>query len=418
MIPQYPGRRAGAAAREPMRRARFMIAPPEECRRNEASPNAGLTTASPRRSRCHRPAFESFEDKLLLSSLYVASGGSDSADGSAQRPWATLQHAADSVAPGDTVHVAPGQYNSAVVTRTSGTATARIRFVSDVPWGAHIRTTGSQVSWTNNGDDVDIQGFDITGDGRIGILSNGSYVRIVGNHVHDIPAVNTGRNGGAGINTGDYAAHDDVVLGNMVERIGAYTNPNAAHDVHGIYVSNARDVVQNNIVANVQSYGIHCWHAATDGTIANNLVFGANAGGIIVGQGDNGSTPQGADNFVVTNNIVVHNQGYGILEEGLTGTHNRYLNNLVSGNRSGAFALQNGNEDQATVVADPGFVNYRSDGTGDYHLAPGSPCIDAGTSQGAPAQDYAGAPRPQGAGLDIGPYPAARQDQRSRLRTR
>jgi parallel beta-helix repeat protein len=41
-------------------------------------------------------------------------------------------------------------------------------------------------------------------------------------------------------------------------------------------------------------------------------------------------------------------------------------------------------------------------GNGNYHLTVGSPCIDKGTSEGAPAYDTDGDPRPQGAGFDIG----------------
>jgi hypothetical protein len=41
---------------------------------------------------------------------------------------------------------------------------------------------------------------------------------------------------------------------------------------------------------------------------------------------------------------------------------------------------------------------------GDYHLQPGSPCIDAGTSEGAPTTDIEGHGRPCGAGVDIGAY--------------
>jgi predicted outer membrane repeat protein len=43
---------------------------------------------------------------------------------------------------------------------------------------------------------------------------------------------------------------------------------------------------------------------------------------------------------------------------------------------------------------------------GDYHLAPGAEAIDAGTADGAPDHDYDGAPRPQGAGHDVGAYEA------------
>jgi hypothetical protein len=42
--------------------------------------------------------------------------------------------------------------------------------------------------------------------------------------------------------------------------------------------------------------------------------------------------------------------------------------------------------------------------TGDYHLLPRSPAIDAGTSAGAPVTDIEGAARPCGKGVDLGPY--------------
>jgi hypothetical protein len=41
---------------------------------------------------------------------------------------------------------------------------------------------------------------------------------------------------------------------------------------------------------------------------------------------------------------------------------------------------------------------------GDYHLRPGSPYIDAGTFEGAPATDIEGKSRPCGIGVDIGAY--------------
>ncbi len=40
----------------------------------------------------------------------------------------------------------------------------------------------------------------------------------------------------------------------------------------------------------------------------------------------------------------------------------------------------------------------------DYHLAPDSPAIDAGTDNNAPAQDLDDTPRPQGGGVDMGAY--------------
>jgi hypothetical protein len=52
------------------------------------------------------------------------------------------------------------------------------------------------------------------------------------------------------------------------------------------------------------------------------------------------------------------------------------------------------------ISADPRFVSYPSD----LHLSSTSPCINHGTSAGAPSTDGDGNPRPEGAGFDIGAY--------------
>jgi len=52
------------------------------------------------------------------------------------------------------------------------------------------------------------------------------------------------------------------------------------------------------------------------------------------------------------------------------------------------------------ISAEPKFVSYPTD----VHLSSTSPCIDRGTSEGAPATDSDGNRRPSGAGFDIGAY--------------
>lgn len=60
--------------------------------------------------------------------LYVATDGGDAADGSVEHPWRTLQHAADSVLPGDTVLVEEGSYHEEVALTRSGEANRPIGF--------------------------------------------------------------------------------------------------------------------------------------------------------------------------------------------------------------------------------------------------------------------------------------------------
>src|SRR5262249_29322783 len=93
--------------------------------------SSGSTTmraaAKPKRS--FRPHLELLEVRELLSTFFVATNGSDGGNGSSATPWATLQHAADTVKAGDTVIVRAGNYKGFDMF-TSGTATAMIKFLA------------------------------------------------------------------------------------------------------------------------------------------------------------------------------------------------------------------------------------------------------------------------------------------------
>jgi parallel beta-helix repeat protein len=322
---------------------------------------------------------------------YVSPKGSDSNDGSHAHPWATISRAATQARAGAIVVVLPGTYVSPgeIKTRASGTASARITFISETQWGAILISTeeGNTAVWNNTGNYIDIKGFDVTGSGSLGIYNRGSHVRIIGNHVHDIPARGCGENGGAGIGNGDYSSRDDDVIGNVVNNVGDYQNP--CPRVHGIYYSNLGGHALENVVYRNQGWGIHAWHAASRTVIANNSVFNNGYGGILIGAGDDPGRRLN-DHTVVANNIVYRNglnskaRGYGIEEFGKTGTHNLYLNNLVHQNGPANWHLQNGNKPSGSVDADPRFVNYTGDSTGDYHLQSTSPALEKGTGRGTP----------------------------------
>jgi hypothetical protein len=354
---------------------------------------------------------------------FVSTAGSDSNDGSAAHPWRTIQHASSLVTAGYTVHVAPGTYNvagpgtypaqvtNAITTSASGTASARIRFISDVKWGAKIVTSNrSFYSWGVNGNYVDIVGFDITGDSMGGIRLNGSNQRALNNLVHDLGFLFCDGNGGAGIESNDYTASNNDIIGNVVHDIGT---PGGCQMVHGIYHSINGGYVQNNIVYRASSYGIHLWHAATNVVISNNTVFAngsaSSGGGILIGDGDSPGDVVN-DNTVVTNNIIYANPKAGLREfcySGQTciGNNNIYTNNLIYHNGTDV-SLLFGHTASNTISADPQFVKYQADGSGDYHLQSTSPAIDKGTYLGAPLNDFDGGARPVGATWDIGAYEA------------
>jgi len=345
---------------------------------------------------------------------YVSPAGNDGNDGSQQHSWLTIQHAAAVAQAGATVHVAAGNYAGAITTQINGTASARIRFLSDVQWGAVIRAASVDIIWTNLADYVDIEGFDIAGttaDTCSGIINYTSYVHIVCNHVHNAGLDSVACMYGAGIvNHMNGAGHDDDIVANVVHDIGDYNHANQLQ--HGIYHANLRGHIWNNLVYRCQGWGIHLWHAATQVTIANNTLFNNAYGGMLIGDGDDpGGFPAGVinDYTIVSNNIVYGNglqpgaSGFGIEEYGNTGPHNQYLNNLVYQNGPSDWRLQNGITPAATVSAEPQFVNYQPDGSGDYHLQSASPALHAGTNVGAPGVDLTGAPRPS-ALPDLGTY--------------
>ena len=339
--------------------------------------------------------------------LYVSPSGSDSNAGSISKPFRTISKAASVAKPSTTVHVAPGTYTN-VTNSKSGTAAGRLRFVSDSKWGAKIIGTGTGAHFTNNGSYVDIVGFDISGTGRLGIVNYGSFTSIEGNHVHNLK-ISGGCNGdgGAGIVDANYSATDDDIIGNVVHDIGV---PGACNGVQGIYHSNLRGKITNNVVYRVSAWGIHLWHAATNVVIANNTVFrngtSSMGGGIEIGSGD---APGGIvlKNTTIANNIVYDNAGASITQycySGVSciGAGNVTENNLVYGNGRGV-SLKTGSA-VGTIAAAPLFVNYLPTGTGDYHLKSNSPGVNKGTTRNAPTVDIDGRARPLGGAVDVGAY--------------
>jgi len=340
--------------------------------------------------------------------LYVSTTGSDSNPGTSTAPVRTITRADALAVAGDTVHVAAGVYKVSapylgsvgIKTVKSGTATARIKFVSDVKWGAKIVVSGTGITWDSRGSYVDIDGFDISGSGRHGILAAGANLTITNNLIHDL-TISGGCNGSGGAAIDTYGPVGNVVIERNVVRNIGYRMIGACNTVQGIYIANANNVVRNNIVSGVAAVAIQQWHGATASTIVNNTVFHSKEG-ILIGQGDAGATTAGSSNNYVANNIVYDNTAYGIIEAGKVGTGNRYVNNLVY--KSGTNVRLVKGSASGTIIANPMFVSYLATGTGNYRVLSGSPAIDRGTSTNAPKTDIALVARPRGAGFDIGAY--------------
>jgi hypothetical protein len=326
--------------------------------------------------------------------LYVATTGSDSNSCSSTAPCATIAHASALATPGTTIHVAPGTYTGNFVTNVSGTASARIVYISDTKWGAKLVGTGSGVLWELDASYVDVNGFNISGPNNFGIYAGWSgttpgYIHFLNNYIHDITnSAGCTSTGGAAIDTGSGGAGNDWFIGNVVANIGA-SMIGSCNTIQGIYISNANALVQSNVVSGVAGYGIQQWHAATASTIVNNTVFNTR-GGILLGDGDGGALPSGSSNNYVANNISVNNTTYGLVEGGTMGSNNVYTNNLLWNNPQ---TFVGSGSISGTIPSNPLFVNYQANGSGDYHLSAGSPAINAGKSTNAPTTDVSGQPQ-------------------------
>jgi len=247
---------------------------------------------------------------------YIAPTGRDSNGGSATHPWATIGHAGMVIGPGAIVHVAPGTYTGYIDTRASGTSSSRITYISDAQWGAKI--VGNRVdhsTWHNYGNYVDIIGFELTSVGRMGLYNDGSFVRYMGNHVHDIAGPTSAMcdMGGAGIMHGNYSAARDEMIGNVVHDIGLINSAQCPGyvTVHGLYLANRRGRIIDNLVIRARDYGIHLYHSATDVIVANNTSLQNGASGLVVGNSGGGAD----NNTLVTNNIFAYNQKYGFRDD-------------------------------------------------------------------------------------------------------
>ncbi|MBI3119013.1 MAG: hypothetical protein HYZ00_10030 [Candidatus Hydrogenedentes bacterium] len=158
-----------------------------------------------------------------------------------------------------------------------------------------------------------------------------------------------------------------------------FTNCSASSGGGGINTYASPPQIRNCLFTACQSpNGGAVWTYSSSPQIVNCTMFG-NVNG--VGTASVGSA--------VLKNCIVWNNGDDL--QNFTAAATQYCDI-----EDGDFAGTNGN-----ISADPLFYDAS---TGNLHLLEGSPCIDAGTSTGAPADDLDGLPRPLGLGVDMGCY--------------
>jgi hypothetical protein len=413
-----------------------------------------------------RPQLQALEPRVLLSFYWVDPSGDDSSPGSSQAPWRTLQHAVDSIAPGDTILVESGTYAGFQVGRYSQSGQDGAVSTIQADAGAHVVITSPGPANIHRSD-IEIEGFD---------SPMADWV-VAGFEVVNAPNYGIDIRGSDAITVRDCYVHDNASTG-LFQAFSDHTlfedNESAFNGEHGIYDSNSSKfaVIRGNFVHDNARNGLHLNGDITsggDGIIAgtlveenviadngtsgggsgiscdgvqdswfqNNLIYGNHTSGIYFYWVDSGGPSR--DNTVVNNTVLVPSYGYWAVNIQDFSTGNTVLNNVLYNYHSyrGSIAVTldslpgftsdynvvmdrfttDGGDSRLTLaqwqlltgldlhskVATPD-VLFADAGANDYHLSAGSPAIGAGTSQDAPAADLDGNPRPSPNGWDVGAY--------------
>ena len=364
---------------------------------------------------------------------HVDPNGDDTHNGSASQPWATLQHAADTVQPGDSVLVRDGAYAGFQI-ETSGSAAQPIVFKAtgaNVVVNAVNPVRGDDNINVEGADYVVIEGFRVWDADRAGIRVVIARGVVVKNNV-------VGPNGKWGIFTG--FAHEVQILDN--ETFGSA-------DEHGIYVSNSDVVADNPVIRGNVSYdnnanGIQLngdCYAGGDGIIKGAVI----ENNVVHDNGFKGFSLISIEASMVRNNVIYENglnggaggihlvdePGCGlptidtdvgnntIVEPRIAGirandgaTNNVIFNNLIVSDRPIRDEVGGNHIDETSNLTVSSLEGLFVDAAGgDYHLASGTDAIDAGVGSfegvEAPPHDRDGTVRPQGNGLDVGAYEKA-----------
>ena len=228
---------------------------------------------------------------------YVATNGNDESatPTNINTPWRTVTKAVNAMVAGDTTYVRGGTYTEAglIWFRNSGTQTAPIRLLNYpnespiIRWSAIASTNRIQIS-SSRGQNVPIgwivvEGFEITNGWQGFKILSVHDVIIRRNNIHDT----LGGIGGYGIRV--------TVDRNLIYRNGRFAecavNPKTCNQDHGMYVWGSDWIITNNIVNGNLGYGIH-----VAGYPYNTAEYPPLASG--------GADYAGARRFIIANNTV------------------------------------------------------------------------------------------------------------------
>ena len=193
---------------------------------------------------------------------YVSPNGSNSNQGTSQTSaWATIQHAADVMRPGDTAIVLAGIYNERVSVSRSGQNGRPITFQ------AMAGTTATMQGFQMNANYIQVLGFDITNNNQTdetawGIYLIGSNNTVSDNNIHDLCAEGIYVSGNGNPNSTSTA--NNIISHNSFIR----------DEMAGGQIEGQNNLVAYNTVSGTLQYPPNCY--SRDGADADGFRFFGN----------------------------------------------------------------------------------------------------------------------------------------------
>ena len=287
---------------------------------------------------------------LLATTYHVASDGDDDDPGTQDHPWATLQHGADTLQPGDTVYIRGGVYQQYVTLTRSGVPGQPITYAAypgETVWldgqgvgskyafnlgdpgvsyidvvGLNMRhwhdETGDGaciISWRDS-DHVTIQDgeFHHCGHGAISFFQDSDHITVENVYIHDntlvgmdcgtgpcahwvlrhVRAINNGSESGDTAADGFAIEDGDDIL---VEDCEASGNAGDGFDFKSTGTTLRRVVARGNDRDNIKLWGERS-------SLINGLSVDAGLVGLVL---------SGGGSYTVTNNLIANRQSYGYL---------------------------------------------------------------------------------------------------------
>ncbi len=181
----------------------------------------------------------------VVAATYVvdqaAPGAADTNPGTEEKPFKTVQQAADAAKPGDTVFVMAGNYDERVKVKTGGTEGKPVAFVAMPRRSATVGGFELEASY------IRVEGFEITADPpATAVQLNASHCEVLDNYIHDMMVAVNGTAGrpSADGNTRDYSA----VAHNRIAYNKVY------HSEYGFILGGEDWLVENNEVNRLFMY--------------------------------------------------------------------------------------------------------------------------------------------------------------------